>query len=278
MQAGYRYDPFGKILTSSGSLKDSNVYRFSSKEHLASTSAYHYGYRLYDPAQQRWLNRDPLEEFAGNNLYTFVSNRPLFFVDPYGLDHYQEPGFTKPFTDADDMIPALLATIPAFSIGVVAQGSGEVGWGTGSASSMSLGGGVFYDGNGSLSIGGYKSGGAFTGSPGDGLLGASGYRSAVDSPCGHVPFVAGYSGGGSSGLFVSNAKDVAELGGPFDQFNFNGPAFSFSAAWSGSTWIVSLTSGGRLSKGFSVSYYPTSTFRAGGITIGGKPIEYKIPE
>ena len=34
---------------------------------------------------QRWLNRDPLEEAGGINLYGFVGNGPLNGVDPYGL-------------------------------------------------------------------------------------------------------------------------------------------------------------------------------------------------
>lgn len=39
----------------------------------------------YSPSQQRWINRDPLEEGAGANLYTFVENRPANLFDPAGL-------------------------------------------------------------------------------------------------------------------------------------------------------------------------------------------------
>src|SRR5690606_25312877 len=43
-----------------------------------------YGYRWYSPYFQRWLNRDPIGENAGINLYTFVHNEPVGFVDADG--------------------------------------------------------------------------------------------------------------------------------------------------------------------------------------------------
>jgi RHS repeat-associated protein len=58
--ASYTYDPFGRPLSSSGSLATANVYRFSSKEIHANTGFYYYGFRYYDPLAQRWINRDPI--------------------------------------------------------------------------------------------------------------------------------------------------------------------------------------------------------------------------
>jgi RHS repeat-associated protein len=89
--AAYRYDPFGNTIGSSGSLAAANVYRFSSKEiHLVdsygSPPLYYYGYRFYDPSLQRWLNRDPVAERGGLNLYAFLRNDPLSKVDPRGLN------------------------------------------------------------------------------------------------------------------------------------------------------------------------------------------------
>jgi uncharacterized protein RhaS with RHS repeats len=45
VQAGYRYDPYGNLLSASGSLAAANGYRFSSKEWLGTPSLYYYGYR-----------------------------------------------------------------------------------------------------------------------------------------------------------------------------------------------------------------------------------------
>ena len=86
MVASYRYDPFGNTISSSGSLADENVYRFSSKEVHANSGMYYYGYRFYDPSLQRFINRDPIAEAGGYNLYCFVANNPPLFIDPYGLD------------------------------------------------------------------------------------------------------------------------------------------------------------------------------------------------
>jgi hypothetical protein len=40
---------------------------------------------FYDPSAQRWINRDPLAERGGNNLYRFAANAPLVVHDPDGL-------------------------------------------------------------------------------------------------------------------------------------------------------------------------------------------------
>ncbi len=40
---------------------------------------------FYDPSSQRWLNRDPIEEDGGVNLYRFVGNSLPNFIDDFGL-------------------------------------------------------------------------------------------------------------------------------------------------------------------------------------------------
>jgi len=86
--ASYRYDPFGRTISSSGTLSVANTYRFSSKEIHPNSGIYYYGYRFYDPNLQRWLNRDPIQEWGGINLYEFVRNNPISYVDRNGLDVY----------------------------------------------------------------------------------------------------------------------------------------------------------------------------------------------
>jgi len=84
--ARYEYDPFGNTLSKSGPLADANTYRFSSQEYHQNTGLLLYLYRPYDANLQRFLNRDPMEELGGINLYGFVGNNPLDRVDLWGLD------------------------------------------------------------------------------------------------------------------------------------------------------------------------------------------------
>jgi RHS repeat-associated protein len=47
--------------------------------------AKYYGYRYYHPQTGRWINRDPIEESGGLNLYGFVGNSPIIRIDILGL-------------------------------------------------------------------------------------------------------------------------------------------------------------------------------------------------
>jgi RHS repeat-associated protein len=85
MAATYKYDPYGRTLSSSGTLASANVYRFSSKEIHPNSGFYYYGFRFYDPNTQRWLNRDPIGEAGGINVYEFGPNSPLNGFDPDGF-------------------------------------------------------------------------------------------------------------------------------------------------------------------------------------------------
>ena len=45
----------------------------------------YYGHRYYDANTGRWLNRDPIEESGGANVYGFVDNNPIGSIDYRGL-------------------------------------------------------------------------------------------------------------------------------------------------------------------------------------------------
>ncbi|GAK58232.1 YD repeat protein [Candidatus Vecturithrix granuli] len=82
--AQYRYDPFDNLLAQSGTLEQ--PFRFSTKRCDAATGLVYYGRRFYSPAMGRWTTRDPLGEHGGLNLYAFVGNNPVNWVDPYGQE------------------------------------------------------------------------------------------------------------------------------------------------------------------------------------------------
>ncbi len=82
--AEYVYDAFGRTISSSGTEADNFTYRFSTKP-MDGNGLYYYGYRYYDPQHGRWISRDPLEEEGGVNLYGFIQNNGVKFIDVNGL-------------------------------------------------------------------------------------------------------------------------------------------------------------------------------------------------
>lgn len=52
---------------------------------VALFSAPHLTSAYYDPGVQRWINRDPIEESGGVNLYEFAANGPTEEWDAFGL-------------------------------------------------------------------------------------------------------------------------------------------------------------------------------------------------
>jgi RHS repeat-associated protein len=82
--ARYLYDPFGNLLAATGPLAEPNLYRFSSKEFHPASGLVYYLYRHYAPELQRWINRDPIGNEGGANLYRYASNDPQDKIDPLG--------------------------------------------------------------------------------------------------------------------------------------------------------------------------------------------------
>ena len=82
--ASYTYDAFGNILSSSGAMRYDFHYLFSTKYQDPSTWLYDFGYRWYFPEIGRWLNRDPIEEEGGENLYVCCGNATTMYIDCLG--------------------------------------------------------------------------------------------------------------------------------------------------------------------------------------------------
>ena len=62
---------------------DYKTIRYSGKE-MDDSGLYYYGARYYAPWLQRWVSADPAGAVDGLNLYGFVGNNPLSYVDPDG--------------------------------------------------------------------------------------------------------------------------------------------------------------------------------------------------
>jgi len=81
--ARYLYNPFGKLIGQWGPMASANTLQFSSMPQRRGITLY--PFRGYEPNFQRFLNQDPIGEPGGINLYRFVANNPLRYVDPLGL-------------------------------------------------------------------------------------------------------------------------------------------------------------------------------------------------
>ena len=81
--AHYEYSPFGTHVAT-GSYTG-NPFRFSSEVFDSETGLIYYNYRYYNPNLGRWINRDPIEEQGGWNLYTIVQNCTVNIVDALGF-------------------------------------------------------------------------------------------------------------------------------------------------------------------------------------------------
>jgi len=79
------YDSYGNI-TQDSNPEFAIPFGFAGGLQDADTGLIRFGYRDYDPETGRWTARDPIG-FAGGdtNLYGYVANNPISFIDPFGL-------------------------------------------------------------------------------------------------------------------------------------------------------------------------------------------------
>jgi len=99
VQTEYTYEPFGRTTTTG--VSNSNPLQYTGREN-DSTGLYYYRARYYHPGLQRFISEDSIELYGGDtNLYAYVHNDPLGFVDPFGLDKKPSgpfvPGVVLPF-------------------------------------------------------------------------------------------------------------------------------------------------------------------------------------
>lgn len=79
----YAFDPYGNESILSGTLIADIGY--AGYFHHAASGLNFALHRAYDSTHTRWLNRDPIGEVGGVNLYAYVAEDPVSNVDPLGL-------------------------------------------------------------------------------------------------------------------------------------------------------------------------------------------------
>jgi RHS repeat-associated protein len=155
--AKYEYDPYGNIMSQSGALAGDNLYRFSSEECHTLSGFVYYLYRYYNPNLQRWLNRDSLGELGfeklrsaglivpvnvpsayaeGFNLFCFLKNEPISYLDFLGLRHvlsreiiYSDSKYEvafDPFEDVKGVLKVVKTAYEAFEMadGLIGERTG----------------------------------------------------------------------------------------------------------------------------------------------------------
>ena len=88
----YEYDPYGQpsfFDASDNALTQSSVSNailFTGRNYDAETGLYYYRARTMHPGLGRFMQHDPKMYVDGMNMYSYVLNNPLYFIDSYGLE------------------------------------------------------------------------------------------------------------------------------------------------------------------------------------------------
>jgi RHS repeat-associated protein len=87
VQAHYEYGMYGEVTQTIST--QSADFGYAGMYYHAPSGLNLATYRAYSPSLGRWINRDPIGESGGRNLYAYVGNMPSLRTDPKGL---QGPG------------------------------------------------------------------------------------------------------------------------------------------------------------------------------------------
>ncbi len=87
--ASYSYDPWGVVLTASGTMASVNPFRYRGYYYDTETKLYYLNSRYYDPETGRFISPDTFsylepETVNGLNLYAYALNNPVMYCDPNG--------------------------------------------------------------------------------------------------------------------------------------------------------------------------------------------------
>ncbi|MDE1153154.1 MAG: hypothetical protein PW788_11515 [Micavibrio sp.] len=99
----YDFEPYGAVVRSNGSTPVD--YQYASLMMHPASALQLSSTRAYDPATGRWLNKDPIREAGGINLYGYVAENSVNRIDPLGLA-WVPPNAYGPLQLGDKWVPA----------------------------------------------------------------------------------------------------------------------------------------------------------------------------
>lgn len=86
--ASYEYDPYGKVISATGTLAEVNPIRYRGYYYDNELGLYYLQSRYYDPTVGRFLNADSYAStglgFLGHNMFAYCNNSPAAYSDSSG--------------------------------------------------------------------------------------------------------------------------------------------------------------------------------------------------
>ena len=117
----YDYDPYGRRTKLTGTT-DAD-FGFTGLYYHDPSSLSLAQYRAYSADFGRWIGRDPISETGGLNLYGYLANNPIIFIDPLGLYAASMTGFAVRVGAAAAVGIAIGTASPAVALGALAIGA-----------------------------------------------------------------------------------------------------------------------------------------------------------
>ena len=91
VMASYDYDPYGKVISATGTLANINPLRYRGYIYDTEAGFYYLQSRYYDPAVGRFLNADSYastgQDIIGYNMFAYCGNSPIMFIDNSGTKY-----------------------------------------------------------------------------------------------------------------------------------------------------------------------------------------------
>ena len=229
--AEYKYDPYGYLVSSSGSL--TQPLRWKGREYDSETGLIYMRARYYDPTVGRFISEDPIGLEGGINPYTFADGEPVNRSDPSGLawqcDEGYQQGDKKIGNDLCHFYLDVVTSLAPYNYIGFTSGRGAPVGGVGGSISGSAGGG---------------GGGATAVRPVNHAECAGAVANALVTAASDATFVLGVGAVIKYGVLAARSVTLARM---FAQGSVQGMAFAARAR--GRTMIATAGSacGGRLS-------------------------------